>query len=375
VYNRLEQAKPKLTKKTIVLPIVGILAFFLYVFLFNIDFLTIITTAQRAQPVPYLLAILISFVEILFYALTWREILRNLKVALSLLKSYLFVWYAIFMDILVPAESVSGEVCRLYLMNREQCGTGGKVIASLVTYRLLSMFMNSAFLVVGAALLFGSTQINPIIFDIILLLVATIVVLIIILLIASWRENWSSRIINFIIRIGKIISRGKWELEKTRQYACNTAKIFHNSMKYIIRNPNKLVIPTFYLALNWITSMSIPYLVFLSLGTEVSWSAIFVTNSIVIAIKSVPVGIPFEVGLPEIAMTTLYAAVGIAPEIAATSTILSRIITLWIRFFFGFAAYQFTEIKILSSKTGSTSTDSQCPSNESVMKNSKNQFN
>lgn len=88
------------------------------------------------------------------------------------------------------------------------------------------------------------------------------------------------------------------------------------------------------------------------MGFNVSWGAILVTTSIVIAVKSIPVGIPFEVGLPEIAMTTLYTSVGVPPEIAATSTILSRIITLWLRFGVGFAAYQWTEIKAVSSNSG-----------------------
>jgi len=347
----LEKAKPRLTKKTVVLPLIGILAFFLYIYLFNVDLLSIINTAQHAQPLPYAAAILISFIEILFYALSWKEILLSLNVRLSLLKSYVFVGYSMFMDILVPAESISGEICRVYLVNREQRGTSGKVVASLVTYRLLSMVMNTAFLLLGAVLLFGLPQIDPLVFNIIQFLVASTTVLMIVLMIVCWKENWSLKIINGVMRLGEFISRGKWALQKTRQDACNAAKVFHSSIKDVLRNPKKLVIPTFYLMLNWIASMSIPYLVFLSLGFEVSWGVIFVTTSIVIAIKSIPVGIPFEVGLPEIAMTTLYASVGVPPGIAATSTILSRIITLWLRFGVGFAAYQWTEIKALSAST------------------------
>jgi len=347
----LEQAKPKLTKKTVILPIVGILAFFLYIYLFNVDIISIIQTAQRANPVPYAAAILISFIEILFYALSWKAILRGINVKLSIIKSYIFVWYAMFMDILIPAESISGEVCRVYIVNREQNGTSGKVVASLVTFRLLSMVMNIAFLLLGAALLFSVAQIDPLIFNIIQLFVIGTIIMLILLITICWKETWSLKIINGIIRVGEFVSRGKWEFQRIRQDACNAAKVFHSSMKDLMRNPKKLVIPTFYLTLNWIASMSIPYLVFLSLGYNVSWGAILVTTSIVIAVKSIPVGIPFEVGLPEIAMTTLYASVGVPAEIAATSTILSRIITLWLRFGVGFAAYQWTEIKATSSNS------------------------
>jgi uncharacterized protein (TIRG00374 family) len=341
----MERKKPKVTKKTIILPLLGILAFFLYIYLFNVDVLNIIQTAQNAEPAPYAVAVIISFIEILFYALSWKSILDSLNVKLSIAKSYIFVMYAMFIDILIPAESVSGEICRVYLVNREQCGTGGKVVASLVIFRLLSMVMNILFLLLGAVLLFQVAQIDSLILNIIQLFVVGISVLLIILLILSWKENWSLKIINGVVRIGEFISRGKWNLQKVRQSACNAASVFHESMKDIMRNPKKLIIPIFYLALNWIASMSIPYLVFLSLRFPVSWGVIFVTTSIVIAVKSIPVGVPFEVGLPEIAMTTVYHALGVPPEIAATSTVLSRLITLWLRFGVGFAAYQWTEIK------------------------------
>ncbi len=223
----MEQIKPKFTKKTVILPLVGILSFFVYIYLFNVDLLSILRTAQKAQPLPYLAAILISFVEILFYALSWNELLRGLKVRLALLKAYIFVWYAMFLDILIPAESVSGEICRVYLVNREQCGTSGKVVASLMTYRLLSMVMNSIFLIAGATLLFGVAQINPIVFDAIQILVGTIALFIILLLVVSWKENWSLKIINGLFRLGELVSRGKWKLEKLKQEASNAASLFH----------------------------------------------------------------------------------------------------------------------------------------------------
>jgi uncharacterized membrane protein YbhN (UPF0104 family) len=64
-----------------------------------------------------------------------------------------------------------------------------------------------------------------------------------------------------------------------------------------------------------------------------------------VAVKSIPIGIPFEVGLPEITMTTLYVGLGVPATISATATILSRLITLWLRFFIGFGAQQWLELK------------------------------
>lgn len=342
--KQMERPRPKVTKKTIILPVVGILGFFLYIYIFNVDLLSIIETAKQAQPLPYIAAILVSFIEILFYAISWKELLAGLEVRLSLLKSYAFVCYSIFLDILVPAESLSGEIGRVYLVNREQSGTSGRVVASLVTFRLLSMALNTFFLLFGAALLFGETQIDQSIFRIIQFLAIGTAIILVAAIAIIRRETWSAKIINGVIRVIRFVSRGKWGGDNLRNEAHKAAKIFHISMQDMMRNPGKLVIPTLFLALSWISAMAIPYLVFISLGYRVSWGVILVTTSIVVAVKSIPVGIPFEVGLPEIAMTTVYAALGVPAEIAATSTILSRIITLWLRFGVGFTAYQLTEL-------------------------------
>jgi uncharacterized protein (TIRG00374 family) len=83
----------------------------------------------------------------------------------------------------------------------------------------------------------------------------------------------------------------------------------------------------------------------MSLGISVSWSMITITAAIVLAVKAIPIGIPFEIGLPEATMTTLYIAFNIDPAIAATATILSRLFTLWLRFFIGFTAQQWLTLK------------------------------
>jgi uncharacterized protein (TIRG00374 family) len=341
-------AKPKITRKTVLLPIVGLAAFFLYILIFNVDFLEIINTAKTANPIIYIAAIAVSLVEVFFYAVSWQRILKYLKVKLSILKSYLFVWYGNFIDIIIPAESISGEVCRVYLVNREQEGTSGKVVASVVIQRLIGMGMNVVFLIAGIVLLYLEAQVNPLIFNLILFFAAAIVAIMVLLLLISVKESWSKKIINAIVRVGEFITRGRWKkLRQIEEEALRNTALFHDSVKEFIRKPQALIIPTLAMAVNWLCSLSVSYLVFLSLGFEIPWSVIFITGSIVVAVKSIPIGIPFEVGLPEITMTTLYTSMlgmQYAP-ICATATILSRIITLWLRFAIGFASQQWIELR------------------------------
>jgi uncharacterized membrane protein YbhN (UPF0104 family) len=47
-------------------------------------------------------------------------------------------------------------------------------------------------------------------------------------------------------------------------------------------------------------------------------------------------------------MTTLYVLMGIPFDISATATILTRILTVWLRFFIGFGVQQAMEIKAIA---------------------------
>ena len=94
----MDVTKPRatLSRKTILLPIIGIVAFFLYVLIFNVDILQIIETAKKADPLLYSAAILLGFAEVFFSAVSWRAILSSLKVKISIIRSNLYTWYGIF---------------------------------------------------------------------------------------------------------------------------------------------------------------------------------------------------------------------------------------------------------------------------------------
>jgi uncharacterized membrane protein YbhN (UPF0104 family) len=58
------------------------------------------------------------------------------------------------------------------------------------------------------------------------------------------------------------------------------------------------------------------------------------------------VGTP-EVGLMEIIITSLYSMLGVPLSISAMATVLTRVITVWLRFFMSFVAFQWVGIKAL----------------------------
>ena len=340
----------KLNFRAILPIVVGLAAFFIYILLFNVDISKIAATAQSANLPLFSTAIAVSIGEVFFATVSWRALLGSLKVKISFVRSFLYTWNSIFIDTLIPAEGVSGELSKVYLVSKEQGGISGKAVASVVMQRIIGLVINMIVLLLGVVFLFRSVQLTPLVSNLTVFFTAALTLLIGLLLLISWKEKWSARIINGFIRALEILSRARWNqrLVGIREKAFNANKIFHDSMREFRYDTAKLVVPTLCLFLNWFSSLAVPYLVFLSLGFNVPWAVILITSSIVAAVKAVPFGIPFEAGLPEVTMVTLYTLMGIPAEISATSTVLSRILTLWLRFGIGFAAQQYITLKSAS---------------------------
>jgi uncharacterized protein (TIRG00374 family) len=355
--------RPKVTWKTLVMLLVGILAFILYLFVLRVDIPEIVEKIQSTNMPLYLLAASLIFVEMFLYAMAWRSLLGFLSVKLSVLKSYLYVWYGNFIDIIIPAESISGEISRAYLIAREHGNAvSGKVAASLVTHRLIGMSVGAATIGLGTIMLLMA-PVNPLIFNLSIFVTGATIFFIILLAILCVKIDWTLKIIDRLIKIFEFIGGGRWKsrLAKAREDAFKIVGTFHNSMKEYARAPKVVLKSMLLSAFSWFSYLAICHIVFLALGYSKPSlnmiSIIFVTQSITTAVKSIPIGVPFEVGLPEITMTTLYVVLGIPFDVSATATILTRILSLWLKFFVGFAIQQWVEISAIKASLKAAKTD------------------
>jgi uncharacterized protein (TIRG00374 family) len=75
--------------------------------------------------------------------------------------------------------------------------------------------------------------------------------------------------------------------------------------------------------------MTIPYVVFLALDYEVPYFLILVAYPVYSLSYMIPVGIPAMLGVVESAMTATFIALGVAPAIASSVSILTRVVAVW----------------------------------------------
>jgi uncharacterized protein (TIRG00374 family) len=345
-------SKTRVSLRSFTLLLVGIAAFILYIYLFNVDIPKILGEMQRANPHFYLLALIASFLDVFFFAVSWHFLLLPLSIKPRFRKTFLFVWVSLFIDLLIPAEAVSGEISKIYLMTRDHEEETGKIVASLVVQRILGTLVTTLTLVLGFLALFMNQLLEGFILNLMVLVTVGTAISLIFLVLLCIKETWTLWLVDSAIKFADYVTRGRWKLQRLHEKALEATRMFHQAVKSYGMKPESLLPPIAAYILAWISNIFVFYFVFLSLSLEyhqISWSGLMVTSAILVAIKAVPLGVPFEVGLPEITMSTLFFFLVVRNmQVCITATILIRILTVWVRFLIGFLAQQALGIHALA---------------------------
>jgi len=348
--------KRSLIKRGVPLLLIGLsaLVFYLYFFVGMTDIIIIL---QRADPFYYSQAVAAVLLSMVFYSLTWQHLLNLLSIRTAFQKTFLFTWIGTFVDLLVPAESVSGEISRAYLMSKSSGGDAGKVLASVISHRILSMTITLSGLILGSTFFILRYEASGTVLNFIIIVAIGTFASLVFIFYLCLRKEATEKVLDWTIRLATFVSRDRWRLTGLRFKAQKVLGAFHQGIEILGRRPRSLARPVIFSIAAWFFDLLITFLVFLSLrpaelGFKVSFSAILIVYSISTAIQTVPVGIPGEIGLTEIVMITLYTVLGVPPAISAAATVLIRVLTLWFKLLMGYVAVQWVGIKVLMGSVG-----------------------
>ncbi|MCJ7721733.1 flippase-like domain-containing protein [Candidatus Bathyarchaeota archaeon] len=335
-------------KRTVPFLLIGILIFLVYLYFFA-DISQTIAIIQGVDLFYYSIAVAVLFLIMIINALTWQYFLRPLLVKVSFRKTFLFTWIGVFADLLVPAESLSGDASKVYLMTKESGENAGKVVASVVSHRILAMIISLGSLIFSSIILYAiQYELPAFVLNLVLIIIVGTGVTLFFIFLCILKETLTQRIIDAVIRFLAFVSRGRLKLDSMRTKATNVLSAFHGSIVVLLKNPKNLVAPVFFSIMSWIFSRLLSYLVFVSLGQPVDFVLITIVYSISVNIQSIPIGIPAEVGLVEIVMTSLYGLLGVDAGIAAAATVLIRLLTVWLRIIIGIVAVHWIDLKDLA---------------------------
>jgi len=340
-------------KRTGVLVIAaGLFVFLLYLYFF-VPFGDFVSNIRKADPFYYSLAFASMVLSVAFYSLTWQRLLHLLSVKTSFLKTLQFIWVGSFVDLLIPAESISGDISRIYLMSKEYNENVGKVTASVIGHRILAMTITLAGLLISSV--YFAVKYNPpvLVIEFVGVIGAGSLVAMILIFYLSRRKQVTEKLVNWVIGLLVWFSRGRWKFERLKKPAKKMLKAFHDGIDNLGVRPSRLVLPVSLAIIAWLLDLLIAVFVFHALNTQVSFSAIVIVYSISVAVQTIPLGIPGEVGVLDVLMASLYTLLGIPIAVSAVATVLIRVLTLWVRLLIGGLTVQWLGIKGL--KTPSTS--------------------
>lgn len=346
----------RISKRTAALFLTGGLLLFLVYLYFFVDFGEFLNTLRSANPLYFSLATVCLFVTMAFYSVTWQSLLRLVSMKLSFLKAIQYIWIGNFIDILVPAESVSGDISRIYLASREDKDNAGRVVATVVGHRLISGFV--LFLGFFASSVYFVFMFRPtmLVQQIIVGVLGLSVVFQGLLLYLCIRRQVTERLVNWLVNLLARLSRGRWHFDWLKASAMKMLTAFHDGIDMIRQQPKRLILPFLLAVIAWFFDLFLVVFVWMSLGQFgglVSLSLIMVVYSIGSGLQVVPFGIPAEIGVFEIVMTSVYAIFGVPIALSAVATILTRFLTLWVKLAVGGIAIQMLGLKELTNPLSS----------------------
>jgi len=335
-----------LAKKGILFLVFGLALFLAYLYFF-VGIRELVATLQKIQLVYYSLAFMSLLVGTAIYSMVWQHILGLLKVKSAFHKTFLFVWIASFVDLVIPAESFSGELSKVYLMSKNSGEDLGKVAASVVSHRILTTATILIGTIIASTILFLEYQTSQLVVYFMLFVAINTIISFFLMCYLSLRPRATAKMMTWVVRFLSFISRGRWEFTRLKTEVEKALTTFHQGIRILIEKPKSLLVPFVYSIIAFLFDLSIFYLVLYSLGFPVSLSMVLIVYTIMDAIQAVPLGLPGEIGITDVAMTTFYSLLGIPLSISASATILTRLITVWVKILGGYAAFQWMGITSL----------------------------
>ena len=327
-------------RRTIPFLLIGLLIFTGYLYLF-VDIPEMFATLQTTDLFYYLLAATVLLIDMLAYSLTWHYFLRPLSIDVPFRRTFLIIWIGVFVEFFVPSESIGEDASRTYLMTKESGENTGKVVASVLGHRILTMAVTLiALIVCSFSLLMLQSELPALVSNLILLIVVGTTIPLIFILFLCLKRELMQKLVDLLLRFFVFVSRGRLVLASLRSKAKKALNSFHQSIEILSQNPRSMFQPVFFSVLNYLLSIVVSHLVFISLGKPQNFVLLTIVYSISRSIQSIPTMLPGEVGFIEIVMTSLYVLLGVPLDVSAAATVLTRVLWVWLRLPLGFVAVQ-----------------------------------
>ncbi len=337
---------------------VGLAAFMLYLWFF-VGFNDLFSLFSQLNIYQYSLFLALAvgalFAAVVFDSLIWHSLLDSLSVKVKLRKLVLYNWIGNFIELVIPAATIGGEIARIALAQKETKHDTGIAAATVIGSRIISTFVYSGGLLVGFVLLLFTRQL-PIylITPVILVALGTASVITCIFLVA-FKEGAADKLVKIIAFFTKRVIKNPQKQQSISQRIHHSLSSFRFVFRTFKDHPRRLIKPTLYAVAAWVFNLVVYLMIFYSLNfTAISLVDLATVYCIITTVETISAGIP--VGAVEVTMINLFALYGVPIVIAGAATTLTRLLTFWGQVIVGYPIVEWIGAKSLlktASKTHS----------------------
>jgi uncharacterized protein (TIRG00374 family) len=250
----------------------------------------------------------------------------------------------------IPCETVCGEVTRIYLSQKETNNNTGTAAATVITSRIISTFVYTTGLIIGFASLMLTRQLPPSLLTLVIFVSFGTGAAIAAILYIALKEGAAEKLVKLLTRVIKIVTKKQSNVERRKEKLQESLFSFSEAFKTYKKYPKYLLKPVVFAIIAWIFSLVVYLMVFYSLNYGgMSLLDLATVYCISTTVETLTAGFP--VGAVEITMINLYSLYGVPLAIAAAATTLTRLLTFWCQVLVGYPLVQWLGIKPLIQKS------------------------
>jgi hypothetical protein len=330
--------------------VIGFGLFVLYLY-FYVGFDKIIEVLTKINSVQYVffysMAIASILLGILFWSMSWRNVLHSLSIKLSLKNSYLYYWTGYFVDLVVPCETVCGEVTRLYLVYKETDKNPGEIAAGGLVNRIVAYLI----VVVGlysstVLLILRESEIPDIVEGLLGFILVGATIYLAVLLYLAFSKSAAKKLGSIGVSLLKLVRPKKYGSSDLSERVEGSLSAFYNGFKLFREKPRLLVKPFVFLTLSFVLNLLAYVLVFFALDINSQPFAFFIVIYFIGgSVQDAAAG--FSVGTLEIILSTLFILYGINPGLSGITAAIVRSVTFWFPLIVGYIVVQIVGVKKL----------------------------
>lgn len=310
--------------KSVALIALGMGAYFLY--LYHVGFQEVMRALGNVNLAIFSLGVVLALIGVLCDSLAWQEVAKKFDYGVPIWDIFLIYMSCIFMNNLIPSGSFSGETTRIYFLDKIAGNSRiDRSSATVAATRIITAIPFIVGTVVGLVYLALATDAPA-------WALATCSGITIILFVLNigffgvcYAEGWLERIIFVLIDHIERIFR----IHIDRDRCSSITGQFHQSMNMLAEHKRTLFISTFWAVAGWLCMTLVATITFRSMGVAVPLRAVFAVYTVMIFLQMLPLFLPGGIGLVDIVMITLFAAIGVPMHSAVAASILIRLIQLW----------------------------------------------